>query len=129
MRTIAETVLVFIVFGQVAVTVGMLVWFTAPARRRMTRRAVEWLGFKWAPLDASLREDYRVTFNSIQGRRVLHHLMDTAYCLVYEGSDPIAMATLNGRRTLVHEILEVLDQAENPGKYSVTTEQADAFAR
>lgn len=93
----------------------------------MMRRVAEWLGFKWAPLDASLREDYRVTFNSVQGRRVLHHLMDTAYCLVYEGTDPIALATLNGRRTLIHEILEVLDQAESPEKYRVVTEATNGL--
>lgn len=93
----------------------------------MRRRIAEWLGFKWAPLDASLREDYRVTFNSVQGRRVLHHLIDTAYCIVYEGTDPIAMAMLNGRRTLMHEILEVLDQAENPEKYRVVTEATNGI--
>lgn len=94
----------------------------------MMRRMAEWLGIKWDRADAALREDYRVTFNSIQGRRVLHHLMDTAYCVVYEGTDPIALATLNGRRSLVHEMLEVLDQAEKPDKYRVTTEaRIDGF--
>lgn len=93
----------------------------------MMRRVAEWLGLKWARVDDTLREDYRVTFNSIQGRRVLHHLMDTAYCVVYEGTDALALATLNGRRSLMHEILEVLDQAENPDKYRVTTEASNGI--
>jgi copper oxidase (laccase) domain-containing protein len=41
------------------------------------------------------------------------------YCTIYEGTDPIAAATHNGRRSLVQEILENIDLAEQPEKYQV----------
>ena len=63
-----------------------------------------------------------MTFSTEQGRRVLKHLMDTIYCAIYEGSDPIALATLNGRRSVVHEILENIDVAERPNEYRIITE-------
>lgn len=83
-------------------------------------RFTEWLTRKWdrspQPL---LAQDYQVCFSTPHGQRVLTHLLDQVYCQIYEGTDPIAAATHNGRRSLVHEILENLDVAENPNKYNV----------
>ena len=79
-----------------------------------------WLTAKWyRGLDPSLLEAYRATFSSPHGERVLFHLFDTVYCTVYAGTDPLAAALHAGRRSIVQEILENLDMAEHPGKYSV----------
>ena len=87
----------------------------------------EWFTRRWERKpDPVLLESFRVTFQSEHGRRVLQHLMDKVYCTFYEGTDPIAAAAHNGRRSLVHEILENIDIAEHPDKYqtSVQTEEA-----
>ena len=85
----------------------------------MTRFA-EWLIRKWdrSP-QPQLAQDYQLTFSTPSGSRVLTHLLDQVYCQIYEGSDPLAMAMHNGRRSLVHEILENIDLAEQPDKYQV----------
>lgn len=87
------------------------------------RRFTAWLTGKWArQIDPSLLEDYRVVFNTDSGRRVLRHWMDSIYCTTYHGTDPIACATHNGRRSVIQEILENLDRAEQPDKYQVRRE-------
>lgn len=88
------------------------------------RRFAAWLALKWTrtPQDG-LAQDYQVTFSTEQGRRVLTHLLDAVYCTVYEGTDPVAAAMHNGRRSLVQEILENIDLAESPEKYRVRTEE------
>lgn len=86
-------------------------------------RIEAWLGRMWerAP-DPGLLQAYRVTFSTLHGQQVLTHLVDSVYCTVCEGTDPIALATHNGRRTVVQEILENLDMAERPDKYRVAEE-------
>jgi hypothetical protein len=44
--------------------------------------------------------------------------MDAVYCQVYVGKDATELAMQNGRRSVVHEILENIDKATNPGKYT-----------
>lgn len=87
-------------------------------------RFTEWLIRKWdrspQPL---LAQDYQLTFSTPSGIRVLTHLLDQVYCTIYEGTDPIAAATHNGRRSLVQEILENIDLASSPEKYRVRTER------
>ncbi len=87
----------------------------------------EWLTRKWSRKpDLQLAQSYLITFSTAHGRRVLEHLMNAVYCTIYEGSDPIKMAMHNGRRSLVHEILENIDLAEHPDKHEIetTTEEA-----
>ena len=87
------------------------------------RRITDWLTQKWTRTQPdSLIQDYQVTFSTPSGHRVLQHLMDHAYCAVYEGKDPIEMAIHNGRRSIVQEILENLDLADSPEKYRARVE-------
>lgn len=81
-------------------------------------RFLDWLSRKWQPErpDELLRA-YHVTFSTADGRRVLQHLMDNTYCQICPTADAVALATHNGRRSVVHEILQNLDRAESPGKY------------
>lgn len=48
--------------------------------------------------------------------------MDTVYCTVYQGNDPLILAAHNGRRSVVHEILELVDYANSPQKYETKIE-------
>lgn len=87
------------------------------------KRFSEWLGRKWQRQpQADLARAYRATFATPDGQRVLQHWLDHVYCTIYEGADPIQMATHNGRRSFVHEILEALDLAEHPENYEPKTE-------
>lgn len=87
-------------------------------------RFTEWLAHKWnRGTVAAVAQDYQVAFSTAQGQRVLQHLLDSVYCTVYEGTDPIAAALHNGRRSLVQEILENIDLADSPEKYRVRTEE------
>ena len=91
------------------------------------RRIREWLVRKWVGQpDPALLKSFLVTFSTEHGRRVLQHLVDKVYCSIYEGADPIALAMHNGRRSLVHEILENIDIAEHPGKYEVKQTEEEA---
>lgn len=84
----------------------------------------DWLKHKWQrEAQPTLAQDYQVTFSTPHGQRVLQHLMDQVYCMVYEGTDSLAMAMHNGRRSLVQEILENIDRSEQPQKYEVRTER------
>ena len=83
----------------------------------------EWLSRKWSrQLDAGLTESYRVVFSGLHGERVLEHLITSVYATVYEGKDSLELAAHNGRRSVVQEILEVIDRAEHPQRYEITTE-------
>ncbi len=87
------------------------------------RRFTEWMGLKWTrKTEASLSEDCQVTFSTPHGRRYLKFMIDNIYASIYEGKDSIEMATHNGRRSVVHEILETIDMVENPGKYEISQE-------
>jgi len=88
------------------------------------RRFTEWLTHKWDRTPQPyLAQDYQATFSTPSGSRVLTHLLDQVYCQIYEGTDPIAAAAHNGRRSIVHEILVNLDVADSPEKYRVRTEK------
>lgn len=89
----------------------------------MTRRLRQWLMRKWSRrIEPSLAEAYRLTFTGLHGEQVLAHLMDSIYCRPYEGHDPLELAMHNGRRSVIHEILENIDLAERPESYTITQE-------
>lgn len=93
----------------------------------MMSRLKDWLPTKWQrtlPLDV-LRA-YAATFSTPDGRVVLQHLMDEVYCTTCPTNDPIALATHNGRRSVVQELLENLDVAEQPQKYTPHEETVSA---
>lgn len=76
-----------------------------------------WLRYKWSGIDPSILQSYQVAFSGPHGEAVLKHLMDEIYCKVCHSKDPIELAMHNGRRSVVQEILENIDLAENPRKY------------
>ena len=88
----------------------------------MMKRIGQWLVMKWRPADRSMAQAYSATFATSYGQQVLQHLLDTVYCQVYEGNDPMQMAMHNGRRSVIQEILENIDHAENSLKYQVLVE-------
>jgi len=85
-----------------------------------------WLQSKWSrsvDTDAqTLAGDYQATFASEPGQRVLRHLLDNVYCSIYEGKDVIEAAHHNGRRSVVHELMQNIDMAEHADKYQVSVE-------
>jgi hypothetical protein len=87
-----------------------------------------WLLIKWRD-DQPLAQDYQITFGTASGQRVMAHLMDNVYCTIYEGTDPIAAAQHAGRRSVVHEMLEILDSIENPRKSRFTVEMDNGLRR
>lgn len=83
----------------------------------MTRRLTDWLTRKWSrPNIDELDRAYQVTFSTVYGQMVLQHLLNEVYCQVCPTRDPIDLATHNGRRSLVQEILENIERAEHPPK-------------
>lgn len=89
----------------------------------ITDRIVYWFRGRWLGADTTLAASYLHTFSSSHGRLVLNHLMDNVYCTVYEGTDPNGAVVHNARRSVVHEILQTLDAAENPLKHQVKVEE------
>jgi hypothetical protein len=89
-----------------------------------------WFLAKWSDQPA-LAHDYQITFGSASGQRVMAHMMDNVYCTIYEGTDPIAAAMHAGRRSVVHEMLEILDAVENPRKarFNPPTENSNGLRR
>jgi hypothetical protein len=73
-----------------------------------------------------LAHAYQVTFSTAQGQLVLQHLLDEVYCQTCPVQDPIALAMHNGRRSVVQEILENIDSANSPTKYTYTEELTHA---
>lgn len=57
-------------------------------------------------LPEETRAAYIRTFSSADGQLVLQHLVNGCYATVCYSKDPIEQAAHNGRRSLVHEILE-----------------------
>lgn len=51
---------------------------------------------------------YMSTFNTPQGQIVLQHLVNNVYAAICYSKDPIEQAAHNGRRSVVHEILETI---------------------
>jgi hypothetical protein len=93
----------------------------------VTRRFTEWLGQKWRRrTDPALAQAYQVTFSTAQGQLVLQHLLDEIYCQTCPTRDQIDLATHNGRRSVVQEILENIDAANEPMKYTLTQEMTHA---
>jgi len=96
----------------------------------MTARFRRWLTSKWqrnvAPSHEALAQAHRATFGTLFGQLVLHHWLDSVYCTVYEGTDPLMLAYHNGRRSVLQELLETLDVAESPDKYEV---KGDVYAK
>ena len=85
----------------------------------------DWLTHLWDTRQhPTLLQDYLATFQGEHGQRVLQHLLDSVYCTVYEGKDPMELAAHNARRSVVHDILVNLDMAGSPEKYRVRTEEA-----
>lgn len=84
-----------------------------------TARFREWFRHRWVGIDETIFRTYQATFSTFEGQRVLQHLLDTVYCTVCLSNDPVELAAHNARRALVHEILENIDEAENPDKYRV----------
>lgn len=103
--------------------------FTTPTKRAAMGRFRRWLSHKWQAPDLRLIESYRATFNGEHGQRVLNDMIDSCYATVCNSDDPMALAAHNARRRFVHEILQSLDQAENPAKYEVRVEASDGLAR
>lgn len=89
----------------------------------MFSKVVNWLPIKWRlRIDAHTLDAYAVVFQTAQGQLVLQHLLDTIYCQIYEGNDPLVLAFHNGQRTVVHNILENIDRATQPAKYIFVSE-------
>jgi hypothetical protein len=80
----------------------------------LTKRLLDWLGLRWdkRPVSMDLAQDYKATFSTLAGQRVLRHLLDNIYCRTYEGTDVQMAAAHNYRRTVIQEILENIDRAE-----------------
>lgn len=86
----------------------------------MTLAFRRWFRYKWRVLTkGELERAYHVTFNNVDGQVVLQHLLDNIYCTTYGGTDPNEALIHNARRTVVQEILENIDLAENPKKYDI----------
>ena len=84
----------------------------------MTNHLRAWLTRKWQPVESdTLTVAYRATFSTLYGQQVLQHLMDQVYCQICSSLDPIELATHNGRRSVIQELLDTLDRAESPKKY------------
>jgi hypothetical protein len=93
----------------------------------MTKLLKSWLGQKWRRrTDPQLAQAYQVTFSTAQGQLVLQHLLDEVYCQTCPSIDPIAIALHNGRRSVVQEILENIDSAQDPIKYTYTEDALSA---
>ena len=91
----------------------------------MNNRLRDWLRQKWSNYDPTIANSYHAAFSSLDGQRVLNHLLDNIYFKVYEGLDVNGAIIHNARRSVIQEILEVLDHAERPRRYIVQTERQE----
>ena len=86
----------------------------------MTLRFTEWLTRRWAILPTDeLAQAYQVTFSTAHGRLVLNHLLNEVYCQACPSRDPIDLATHNGRRSVVQEMLENIERGEQPSTLKI----------
>ena len=86
----------------------------------MTRVLREWLRRRWSREQATdLARSYHAAFSTLDGQRVLAHLLDNVYFKVYEGCDPSTALVHNARRSVIQDILENIDIGEFPSKYNV----------
>ncbi len=96
----------------------------------MTDRFRRWIISKWQPRPPEeLIAAHQRLFDSADGRVVLQHWLDKVYCTVYEGKDPVELGYHNGRRSVVQELLELIDQGAAPQKYALAPTQEDAWLR
>lgn len=71
----------------------------------------ELLSRRWLQQDPySLQKAYLVTFSTPEGQMVLQDLVDRVYATVCYEQDKLAAH--NGRRSLVHEILQNIEHAK-----------------
>lgn len=90
----------------------------------MLRSITEWLKHPFKEQEnKELLDALNVTFSTLYGQRILQHWLDSVYCTVYVGTDPIELAYHNGRRSVIQEVLVSLDQARDPVKYSIKIDQ------
>ena len=86
----------------------------------MTHTLKVWLKHKWLRMvDPGLVRSYHATFSTLDGQRVLFHLLDNVYFKVYEGCEPNIALVHNARRSVIQDILENIDAGEFPSKYNV----------
>lgn len=85
----------------------------------MLASLARWYKNKWTLryIQEDVRFHYTATFGSVSGQFVLEHLFTNIYCQVTEDLNPQAAVVLNARRTVIHEILEMIDLHESPMKY------------
>jgi len=85
----------------------------------MTRTFAQWLNRLWQPgkAEKELIDAFGQTFEAHAGRVVLNYLLDTYYCTVLVGREAIHLAEHSGQRSVVHDILQKLDQYREPQKY------------
>lgn len=93
----------------------------------MTRRFTEWLGRKWRREPSpDLLNAYLYTFNTPHGQMVLNDWLDEIYCQTCPVNDPLALAEHNGQRKFIQRIMEAIDQAQAPNKYTYKEESIHA---
>lgn len=93
----------------------------------MSRSFSEWLKAKWRREPAQdLLNAYLYTFNTLHGQMVLRDWLDEIYCQTCPVNDPLALAEHNGQRKFIQRIMEALDQAQAPSKYSYNEENTHA---
>lgn len=82
----------------------------------ITKTILQWLGIKWQEHTEEHLKSYSVFVMTVDGQRVLQHLMDTVYCTVYEGVDPQGAIINNARRSVVHDILMNIHMLQQPAE-------------
>lgn len=86
----------------------------------------EWLRHPWRIQESKdLLDAYNITFSGLHGQRVLQHILDNVYTTVYIGTDPVELAYHNARRSVVQDILQMLDRARAPEKYKIKIETTE----
>lgn len=82
-----------------------------------------WLQHKWSQgEERELRYAYQRFAASLDGQLIIKDLIDNFYCTIYEGSDRRLADIHEGKRTIVHYILQRIDEAQRPDKYEVKEE-------
>lgn len=83
------------------------------------KRFSHWLQGKWQKHEENdmLRQHFQICFGTDSGKIVLQWMIDEVYTTVSPSNEAQLLAEHNGQRALVHKILQVLDEAENPEKY------------
>jgi len=61
---------------------------------------------------------YAGFYGSFDGQIVLNHLLETVFFQVYRGTDPYESVAFNARRAVIFEILENIETARNPQRFT-----------